>query len=279
MTAQAPINNVIPFSLVDGPGARVSVFVQGCNIHCAYCHNPETQRLCVSCGACVEGCPVGALSVSEGRVRWDADACVKCDACIRTCEQHASPRVRWRTAADVFEQVASYKPFIRGVTCSGGECMLYPDFLRELFGLCRDAGLGRLIDSNGAIDFAEYPDLLELADGVMLDVKAWDDAWFVRLTGTDGTVVRKNLDFLSRQGKLEEVRVIVTEGYNDPEAAVSGIAGVLAERCGSTRLRLMRFRPFGVRGTMASAPSPSDARMAALEQQARDAGFGTVVVS
>mgnify|MGYP001728747493 FL=1 len=49
---EAPINKIIPLSVVDGPGCRTSVFVQGCNIACAYCHNPETQQLCRACGIC-----------------------------------------------------------------------------------------------------------------------------------------------------------------------------------------------------------------------------------
>jgi pyruvate formate lyase activating enzyme len=157
--------------------------------------------------------------------------------------------------------------------------MLYPEFLSELFGLCRGVGLGCLIDSNGTVDFAEHQDLLALSDGVMLDLKCWDDSWFVSLTGTDGKTVRKNLAFLAEQDKLAELRVIVTVDRNDPEAAVRGAAGVLGERVASTRLRLMRFRHFGVRGEMEGAPSPTDERMDAMEELARSLGFGTVVVS
>ena len=45
----APVNKIIPLSTVDGPGARSAVFLQACNIACLYCHNPETQRLCIHC--------------------------------------------------------------------------------------------------------------------------------------------------------------------------------------------------------------------------------------
>lgn len=279
MSATAPVNKIIPFSLVDGPGSRTAVFLQGCNIRCAYCHNPETQALCVSCGACVGGCPAGALSMAAGRVRWDSERCVSCDACIHACERRSTPRVTLMSAREVFEVVRGYQPFVRGVTTSGGECMLHPEFLAELFGMCREAGLGCLVDSNGTIDFTGHAAVLDVADGVMLDLKAWDDAWFERLTGTDGATVRRNLGYLAQLGKLAELRVIVTEGWNDPEDAVAGAAALLGPRASDTRLRLMRFRRFGVRGPMADAPSPSDERMSDLEALARGLGFGTVVVS
>lgn len=62
---RAPVNRIIPFSAVDGPGNRTAVFLQGCNFNCKYCHNPETRKLCIHCGDCVEGCPGGALYFSD----------------------------------------------------------------------------------------------------------------------------------------------------------------------------------------------------------------------
>lgn len=269
----APVNKIIPFSLVDGPGSRCSIFLQGCNIACAYCHNPETQNLCYECGLCVDQCPAGALYRQGKHVRWNKDACVQCDTCIHVCPHKASPKIEWLTPRDVFDIVNSYQPFIRGITVSGGECMLHPEWMRELFGLCREAGLGTLIDSNGCVDFARHDDLLAVTDGVMLDVKAWDDGVFRRLTGHGNDAVKRNLALLADAGKIQELRIVVVPDWNDPEATIAGIAEVLGERVATTPLKLIRFRRFGVVGELANAASPTDERMAELEELARATGF------
>ncbi len=272
----APVNKVIPFSLVDGPGSRCSVFLQGCNIACAYCHNPETQNLCEECGLCVEQCPAGALYREGRHVRWNKDACVQCDTCIHVCPHKASPKIEWLTPSEVFAIVHSYQPFIRGITVSGGECMLHAHWMRELFALCREAGLGTLIDSNGCVPFEGHNDLLDVADGVMLDVKAWDEGTFAQLTSGDVRVVKRNLALLAERDKIEELRIVVVPGWNDPEATIAGIADVLDEKLAQTKLKLIRFRRFGVVGTLANADSPTDERMGELEALAREAGFGQV---
>lgn len=272
----APVNKIIPFSLVDGPGSRCSIFLQGCNIACAYCHNPETQNLCYECGLCVDQCPAGALYRQGKHVRWNKDACVQCDTCIHVCPHKASPKIEWLTPRDVFDIVNSYQPFIRGITVSGGECMLHPEWMRELFGLCREAGLGTLIDSNGCVDFARHDDLLAVTDGVMLDVKAWDDGVFRRLTGHGNDAVKRNLALLADAGKIQELRIVVVPDWNDPEATIAGIAEVLGERVATTPLKLIRFRRFGVVGELADAASPTDERMAELEELARATGFSDI---
>ena len=124
--------------------------------------------------------------------------------------------------------------------------------------------------------FEGHDDLLDVADGVMLDVKAWDEGTFAQLTSGDVRVVKRNLALLAERDKIEELRIVVVPGWNDPEATIAGIAEVLGEKLAQTKLKLIRFRRFGVVGTLANADSPTDERMAELEALAREAGFGQV---
>jgi len=243
---KAPVNKIIPFSNVDGPGNRTSVFFQGCPFNCLFCHNPETIHLCDGCGLCVPRCPTGALSRGpDGSVLWDAGRCCQCDTCIRTCPRDASPRVRWMTVEEVLAEIRRTAPYIQGITVSGGECTQHSDFLLELFPQVQRMGKTGLMDSNGSFDFEKDPRLLACSDGVMLDVKAADPAWSLRLTGNDGALVRKNLTFLLSAGRLQEVRtVLFPAAPRENEETVRYVAGIIGPACD---YKLIRYRPFGVR--------------------------------
>ena len=242
---KAPVNKIIWFSNVDGPGNRTAVFFQGCTFNCLFCHNPETIHLCSSCGACVSGCPSHALSLENGLVCWNPSLCVQCDACIRACPRDASPRVRWMTVEEVFSEVSRALPYIDGVTVSGGECTLYTDFLMDLFPLVRDQGKTCLLDSNGSFDFESSPEILSCSDGVMLDVKAVSSAWSEQLISAPPDRVLRNLDFLLSAGKLQEVRtVLFPDRPAETEETVRYVASRIQDAC---PYKLIRYRPFGVR--------------------------------
>lgn len=281
----ALVNKVIPFSAVDGPGNRTSVFLQGCNMDCRYCHNPETRKVCVHCGACVEVCPAGALSwkeLPEGRrrVAYDMEKCVLCDACIHVCTHGASPRIRELTPKETFREIARQIPFIRGVTVSGGECTLYPEFLTELFAICKENGLDTLLDSNGTLDFSRYPDLLAVTDGVMLDIKAFDPREHETVTGAGNELVFQNARYLAERGKLHEVRTVVVPGLFDAEGTIRSTAAMLRPYLPIRQIqyKIIAYRPMGVRKEYASYPVPGSQLLSHLAKAAKEEGMERVVV-
>lgn len=270
----APINKIIECSTVDGPGLRTSVFVQKCNIHCLYCHNPETQNLCLNCGKCIPTCPVSALSMNGGTVVWDSLKCVSCDTCIQVCSNHASPKVKYMSASEVYSHIKKNLGFIRGITTSGGECSLYPEFLTELFQLAKNDGLTCLMDSNGMIDYSLYPDLMAVTDGIMLDIKSWDNKVYSRLVGYSNDMVKKNLAYLDSTDKIEELRIVVVDDYVDSYACIDGIASTIKrENIARTKLKLIRFRKNGVKGELSTHPSPSMKTIEKLEAYTKEKGF------
>lgn len=242
---KAPINRIIPFSNVDGPGNRTSIFVQKCPFRCLYCHNPETIHMCVNCGLCVPKCPAHALCMKDGRVVWNPDLCVSCDTCIHICPNLASPRIRWMSTADIMKELKPLLPYIEGITVSGGECTEYPAFFAELFRKVRKLGRTCLLDSNGFYEYSEMHDLMDAADGVMLDVKAYDPAWHQQLCGRDNQTVLSNLTWLQEHGKLEEVRTVCLP--NEPERNAETVRAVSRMLDPDIRYKLICYRPFGVR--------------------------------
>ncbi len=242
---RAPVNKIIPFSNVDGPGNRTSIFFQGCPFNCLFCHNPETIHLCRGCGLCVRSCPAGALRTEGESVVWDSARCVGCDTCIKVCPHDASPKIRWMTVEDVVEEVRRAAPYIEGITTSGGECTLHNEFLIELFTAVRRLGKTCLIDSNGSFDFEKDPRVLAVSEGVMLDVKAVEQSWSDELISHPRDVVLKNLDYLLSVGKLHEVRTVILPNRDrENEETVRYVAEHIADGC---FYKIIRYRPYGVR--------------------------------
>ena len=273
------VNKLIPMSVVDGPGNRFAIFLQGCNFNCKYCHNPETIHRCIHCGDCVAGCPADALDLTRGKVVWDPVKCVDCDKCIATCTHGASPKVRAMSAADLMAEIEKAVPFIEGISVSGGEATLQAKELIPLFEMAKEEGLTALIDSNGGVDFSkgDLKSLLEISDGVMLDVKAWEKEDHLRITGRDNEPVKKNLAYLAEKDKIEELRFVLLDTL-DNEHSLREAAKVLGESIHSTRVKLISYRHFGVRKEYVDVlHAPSREEKDRLMALAKELGFREVV--
>ncbi|MCR5100707.1 MAG: YjjW family glycine radical enzyme activase [Butyrivibrio sp.] len=252
-----PVNKIIPFSSVDGPGNRSVVFLQGCGFNCQYCHNPETRNMCINCGICVSKCPTGALSMEEGEVIYDYSKCCFCDNCIKACPNGASPRIRWMSPQDVADEVGKNVPYIRGITVSGGECTTYPEFLRAFLEKSKQMNLTTLLDSNGSYDFSKDEELLNVTDGVMLDIKALAKDEHITVTGVSNESVLNNMEYLALNHKLYEVRTVVVPGLFDYENTIANISRMLSKYDDKVRYKIIGYRENGVREKYRLYETPS----------------------
>ena len=210
--------DVVPFSWVDGPGNRFAVFVQGCNLDCLVCHNPHTMPL-------------------------------------------QTPRARTVTVQELVDEVRPLAAYLSGVTVSGGEATLQAPFVAAWFDALRaDPGtehLTRFVDSNGCCDDAVWDLLLPRTEGVMLDLKALDLGTHLELTGHSNFSVLRSLDRLALAGKLAEVRLLVVPGRNDTEDALRRTGEYVASHAPGVPVRVIGFRPHGVRAAARSIPEAS----------------------
>lgn len=211
------IASTISFSNVDGPGNRFVVFLQGCNFDCVACHNPQTI-------------PV-FHQVLHG-------------------EGHERARYQ-RSVDDVLAEIRRAAPFLSGITVSGGEAMLQPEFVRDLFTAVKaDPALQRLtcfIDSNGSSDDATWDIVAAVTDGTMIDLKCFDDAIHREMTGQSNTPVLRSIERLHAMGLLHEVRLLVLTGINDDNALLHRAGEWLAAIDPHMRLKVIGFRAHGAR--------------------------------
>ena len=278
--SEALINKIINFSSVDGLGNRTSVFLQGCNFNCKYCHNPETINICNNCGECVKYCKSGSLSVKDKKIVYDVEKCVGCDTCIKICKFNASPKTILMTANEVFEKIKKNFDYIRGITISGGECTLYRSFILDLSKLIHNENKTIYLDSNGSYDFSLDCELLDNIDGVMLDVKSFDEDFHKKLTGVSNEIVLKNLEYLSKNKKLIEVRTVIVENEVDYKKTIEYVSKILNDNNSlMTRYRIIKFRENGVREEYKNLAAPSDEELQNLKKIVVSHNINDVVIT
>jgi pyruvate formate lyase activating enzyme len=259
------VSRLLPHSFVDGPGNRAVIFLQGCPLRCLFCHNPQTQAVCDGCGICVAECPAGALAPGQPPI-YDAAICQGCDHCIEVCPVGADPRARMYETAELRNWLSPMAPFLSGVTVSGGEPLMQPEFTAAICQMAHELGLTALIESSAALDPTPVQ---EAADGFLADLKVFDEDRHRALTGSGNAEIKANLRRLAGAGKLAEVRVPIVPGFSDTEANMAATAAFVAGLDPAIPLRLQRFRPHGTRGVAQTWASPSDEVMAQLMKTAQ----------
>lgn len=248
-------------SLDDGPGIRTVVFFKGCPLDCVWCHNPESKAfhselsyapdVCVGCGACIDACPTGALSVQNPSF-VDRKACTLCFLCTEVCPSGALSRVGIPMGVDeVMGRILPDAPFFKnsggGVTLSGGEPTLQMEYASRLLAALKGHGIHTLVETCGLFDLARFTKtVLPWTDVVYYDIKIFDTASHERFCGVGNRTILSNFASLSGlrgPGGFDLLaRVPLVPGITDTESNLKDIAAFLAG-LGHTRCALLPYNP------------------------------------
>ncbi|MDH3545313.1 MAG: glycyl-radical enzyme activating protein [Desulfuromonadales bacterium] len=238
------------YSINDGPGIRATIFFKGCPLNCQWCHNPESispkvQKLftaakCIGCGECCRACPVDACRLVPDGVVTDGDLCTLCGQCAEVCPTLATQMSgRYYSVAELLDIVVKERPFFDqsggGVTFSGGEPLLYPEFLIEILEACGRQGVHRAVDTSGFVKKEVLLKVAQQTDLFLYDLKMVDAEKHKRYTGVDNRLILNNLVALAECGSEVQIRIPLVGGVNDDDDSVAAMAAYVAALPGEKR--------------------------------------------
>jgi len=290
------IVNIQRFSIHDGPGIRSTVFLKGCSLHCFWCHNPESIGLkpdlqfyperCIGCGRCVEACPNGVHAIEDGRRVLRRERCQRCGLCTETCYAQALTLAGRRVSVEeVMEEVRKDSEFYRtsggGVTLSGGDPCVQPEFSHAILAACHAEGIGTCVETAANCRWEDLAMVLSETDLVLLDVKHMDPIKHREATGVSNERIQANIRRLSELGLPFVPRVPVVPGVNDTPEEIGAIARFVAGLSGAQHLVLLpfhrlgegKYRSLGLEYRASTLAAPTREHMESLAAEARRYGI------
>ena len=235
-------------SFVDGPGIRTTVFFKGCNLKCAWCHNPESQSAkpqmmfykdkCTGCGKCKSVCP------------YHLEQCELCGKCTFYCPVDARMVCgKEHTVDEVLKEVLKDKAFYEtsggGVTFSGGECMMQIEPLTEMLKMCKENGIHTAVDTAGHIPFESFEKILPYTDLFLYDIKIFDSQKHKQYVGVSNELILENLKKLfERKAKLW-IRIPIIPDVNDSIEEIQKIKDFLKTIGTAEKIELLPYHAMG----------------------------------
>jgi pyruvate formate lyase activating enzyme len=231
------------YAINDGPGIRVCIFLKGCPLNCHWCHNPESispkvQKLftaskCIGCGECVKVCPSEACRLTKEGIITVSELCSLCGKCAEVCPTLATEMSgQSHTVAGLLEIVEKERPFFDqsggGVTFSGGEPLLYPDFLCEILDACGQRDIHRCIDTAGLVKTETLLEVAKRTDLFLYDLKHMDNDKHKEWTGVGNQLILHNLTILADTDASIQIRLPLIKGVNASTDNITATAAFIA---------------------------------------------------
>ena len=228
--AKTSVNGIVfdikKFAVHDGPGIRTTVFLKGCPLSCWWCHNPESQKL-----------------APEPRRKFQHKSNLKI---FRKNQNFIGAQV---TVAEVLEELKKDQIFFEesggGVTFSGGEPLLQPDFLAELLKTCKKFDFHTCVDTSGYAHYANFKKINEFVDLFLYDLKLIDDEQHQKYTGVSNRLILENLKKLISADKKIHVRVPLIPGIIDTEENLQQIITFLLTLDADLPVDLLPYNQIG----------------------------------
>ena len=235
----------------DGDGLRTTVFFKGCPLKCIWCHNPESlspkpqiaffKEKCIECGICSQACNESAI-VRGNILR---ESCTDCGICAEACPTEALNLYGEEIDAEkLIDRLMVDAPFWRngngGVTLSGGECLMQPDFAIALASSLHAKGISIDIDTCGFAPQWVFDAILPYTDTFLYDIKAISDTLHRKCTGVSNALILSNLRHLS--DKDSKIDIPLVKGYNDGE--IPSIGDFLSGINGVKMVKVLKYHSF-----------------------------------
>ncbi len=232
------VTEIQRFSLQDGPGIRTTIYLKGCPLHCPWCHNPETisekqekyfhASRCLECGECARGCPSGSIKVvrtpdRQPIITTDRKKCRLCSKCVENCNGRAREDVGRRLdIEDIVREALADEIFYRssggGVTISGGEPLMFPDFLYELTRTLKEkSNVHIAIETSFFAKWKHIEKLLETIDLFIIDIKTMSFDKYKNVIGGSLDLVTANLDRLIKTNADIRIHLPIIPGFNNTD--------------------------------------------------------------
>ena len=229
-------------------------------MRCLWCHNPESLKIgrqivffenkCIGCGECYKRCTSGALEATPQGRTYDRDKCTLCGTCVEYCYAEATVMEgKIVTVEEVIEEVKKDMPFYEnsdgGVTLSGGEPTMQPDFCLAVLRESKEARMHTTLDTSGQVKWETFQKILEYVDLVLYDMKHMDPVKHKEYTGLSNETILANLNKLDALDVPIEVRIPLIPGVNDSQDNLSAVSTFLSEMRNIQRVKLLPYHRLG----------------------------------